>query len=113
MTRFTRRKPFPYKDSPAKVWKTKRRELSEVEKSFAVGALYFGATLDELVAYFDGDITKSGLSRLMKRTKERAEAMEKSLSDPSLYTLLLGRGRKVLLTEKQKQAIIRITVSSR
>jgi hypothetical protein len=53
------------------------------------------------------------LSALVRRVEERAEAGDFDIWDHILYENDLGCGRSTLLTQEQKDAIIRIATSSR
>ncbi|KAF1972142.1 hypothetical protein BU23DRAFT_644949, partial [Bimuria novae-zelandiae CBS 107.79] len=108
------RKPRNYKNRKPRVYKTSRRELTDVEKAFAVGAAVLGcATHKEIADAFQPSISKSGVTRLIQRIQKRAEEAELPITDPSLYQTEPGRGRAALLSDKQKQRIISIVTQDR
>jgi hypothetical protein len=110
----SRRKPRKYKGAHPVEKKKTRRELKPVERAFCVGAaIAGGASLDEVLELFSNNLTKSGLSRLLKRVKEKAKDTDLPISDPIFYENELGRGRKELLSSEQKNQIINLTASSR
>ncbi|RMZ66319.1 Transposable element Tcb2 transposase [Pyrenophora seminiperda CCB06] len=91
-----------------------RRELTPVERAFCAGACIVGqAKLDEVTALFPNNLSKSGLSRLISRIKQRAEDAQTLISDPILYETELGRGRKELCSQNQKNRIIELVTSDR
>ncbi|KAF2832724.1 hypothetical protein CC86DRAFT_93348 [Ophiobolus disseminans] len=108
-------KPYAYKAQIKKPKKTERRELSAVERAFCCGAVIGGgASLKEVFEHPPPNtITTSGLSELVKRVKEKAEESGLQFSDPHLYEIEVGRGRKELLSLQQKKEIIKIVTSCR
>jgi hypothetical protein len=92
----------------------KRRELSAVECAFYCSAIIGGGTtFKEVMQHFPpNSITTSGISKLVKRVKEKAEEADLKFSDPHPYGNEVGHGRKELFTE-QKKVIIKIVTSSR
>ncbi|KAF2820764.1 hypothetical protein CC86DRAFT_386817 [Ophiobolus disseminans] len=104
----SRRKPYVYKNRVETPKKTERQELSAVERTFCCGAVIGGgATLKEVMQHLPpNSITTSGLSKLVKRVKEKAEEADLKFADPHLYENEVGQGRKELFTPKQKKEII-------
>jgi hypothetical protein len=109
----SRRKPYAYKTRVEKPKKTDRRELSAVERAFCCGAIIGGgASLKEVLEHLPPNtITTSGLSKLVKRVKEKADKAGLEFSDPHLYETEVGRGRKEVLSPQQKKEIIKIVTS--
>ncbi|KAF1964209.1 hypothetical protein BU23DRAFT_417427, partial [Bimuria novae-zelandiae CBS 107.79] len=109
-----RRKPYKYKVQKSQPKKTSRRELSAVERAFAVGASMFGmATNKEIAETFDPPTTKDAIAKLVKRTRERSEQEGLSITNPELYETAPGRGRPQLLDDAQKKRIIEIVTQDR
>jgi hypothetical protein len=110
----SRRKPRVYRSRVETPKKSERRELTAVERAFCCGAVIGGAGLKDVLELLPPNtITKSGLSKLIKRVKRKAEEASLPISDPYLYGTEVGRGRKHLLTEEQKRGIIAIATSCR
>ena len=112
MTHFNRRKPYAYKVRKTIPPKTARVEMTPVQRAFAVGAILGGGASHNSIAKLI-DRNQSGLSKLIKRTTERAAASRADLWDSILYENDLGRGRSELLSQEQKDEIVRITVQDR
>lgn len=112
MARINRRKPRNNKGITPRVSKTPRRELCPTQRAFAVGAIVMGNASQYKVAKEMG-ISQGGLSMLLARTKEKAAASGLPIWDPVLYENDLGRGRPELLSQAQKDAIVRITTQDR
>ncbi|KAF1995096.1 hypothetical protein P154DRAFT_556935 [Amniculicola lignicola CBS 123094] len=89
MARIDRWKPYKYKVHKQKQNLTKRRESTAVERAFNSTANVVG-------------ISQSGVSRLVERVKERAEASGLSIDDPSLYDNDFGRAHR---EKNSRQAI--------
>ena len=112
MTHFNRRKPYAYKVRKVIPPKTTRVEMTPVQRAFAVSAILGGSTSHNSIAKLMGR-DQSGISKLVKRTTERAAASGADLWDSILYENDLGRGRSKLLSQEQKDEIVRITVQDR
>jgi hypothetical protein len=97
MARINRRKPRNNKGVTPKVNKTARKELSPVQRAFAVGAMVMGNASQYKVAKEMG-IDQSGLSKLLARIKEKAAASGLPIWDLILYETDLGRGRLEILS---------------
>jgi hypothetical protein len=69
-----------------------------VERAFCCGAVIGGgAALKEVMQHLPpNSITTSGLSKLVKRVKEKTEEADLKFSDLHLYENEVGRGRKEL-----------------
>ncbi|KAF1967079.1 hypothetical protein BU23DRAFT_573467 [Bimuria novae-zelandiae CBS 107.79] len=88
--------------------------ISRLERAFAVSASVFGtATNKEIAELFVPPVSKSTIAKLIQRVTARAEEEGLPITDPSLYETVLGRGRKALLTDAQKQRIIAIVTQDR
>lgn len=82
------------------------------ERAFACGAAILGGVSHRQI----GKHMKrhhDSISTLVKRVQERAEESGLQLWDPHLYETEIGRGRKELLTQDQKDKIIRIVTQDR
>jgi len=108
-----RRKPFKYTAAPTqRVSKTQRTEIPPETRAFIAGAVLFGNAKQRTLA--DALHRPQGtISKLLNRIKERAEAGSFNLGDPILFTNEIGRGRPEVLSDDQKDAIIRITTQDR
>jgi hypothetical protein len=96
-----RRKPRVYKSAVERLKKSERRELTAIKRAFCYSAVIGGSSLKDIIQMLPLNlITKSGLSRLMNRVKQRAEEAGLPISDPYLYGNEVGRGRNELLTEE-------------
>ena len=112
MSQINRRKLFNYKGQKNRVSKTTRTEMQATERAFAVGAITAGkASHNSIAKLLHRD--QSGISKLVKRVTERAEASELDLWDSVLYENDLGRGRSEILTQAQKDEVVRITIQDR
>ncbi|KAF2002013.1 hypothetical protein P154DRAFT_521183 [Amniculicola lignicola CBS 123094] len=109
MAQINRRKPYKYKVHKERRYKTPRRELNPIQRAFAVGATTHGNASQRSTAALLG-VEQGTISKLITRTKERAETSGLPLDDPQLYKDNMGRGRPELLTQAQKDEIIRITM---
>ncbi|KAK7177870.1 hypothetical protein PSPO01_16083 [Paraphaeosphaeria sporulosa] len=99
-----RRKPYKYK----------KRDLTAVERAFAVGAsMHSMSTSKEIAALFDPPITKDAIAKLVRRIQDRADQGGIPITSPSLYETLPGRGRPELLDDVQKKRIIEIVTQDR
>lgn len=107
----TRRKPR--KKTPAKSYKpkTSRRELSKEEKAYAMGWMNAGGSQYALAKTMP--VTQGALSKLKKRTEERAEAAKLPFHDPHLYDTEPGRGPHFWpLLNEQKKAVIAVATQN-
>ncbi|KAF2627242.1 hypothetical protein BU25DRAFT_469715 [Macroventuria anomochaeta] len=111
----SRRKNFKYKENKVvKPPKTGRTELTVVERAFAVGAItglrggY--ASVGDLANAMGR--TTTALSNLINRVEKKRANIDGFLWDSILYNNELGRGRPTLLSQDQKDHIIRIVTSS-
>jgi hypothetical protein len=116
MVKTTRRKPSQYKRGKViHHHKTSRIEIRPETRAFIVGAI---------IASRDGYASTNALSKKLSRSQSNLSELERrvesralkggfNLWDPILYENDLGRGRRALLTQEQKDAIIAITTSSR
>ena len=94
--------------------KTSRRELQPCERAFIAGAVLGGyASHAAVLTFFPDSISKSTVTKLVSRVQQLADKSGLPLSNPYLYETQPGRGRKELLTPKQKEEIIKITTSDR
>jgi hypothetical protein len=108
------RKPRQYKSCVQKQNKMSRRELTAVERAFCVGAAIVGsASLQKIANCFPNNLTKSGVSSLVDRIKQRAEDSDLAISDPHLYEIEVRRGRKELCSEAQKRKVFELATSNR
>ncbi|KAF1964611.1 hypothetical protein BU23DRAFT_561805 [Bimuria novae-zelandiae CBS 107.79] len=99
-----RRKPYKYK----------KRDLTAVERAFAVSAsMHRMATNKEIAALFDPPTTKDAIAKLVRRIRDRADQEGISITNPTLYETLPGRGRPELLDDAQKKRIIEIVTQDR
>ena len=112
----SRRKPRKYKENKViKVPKTSRTELTVVERAFAMGAI--SALRGDYASI--NDLAKSmcrsnpALYKLQQRIDYKAEALGTQLWDQVNYITETGRGRHALLTQDQKDQIIKLVTSSR
>lgn len=112
----TRRKPYKYKGTKvSKVQKTSRKEIHPVTRAFVVGAIITSrdgyASVTDLAHRLD--ISQTAMSALVRRVESKASNSALNIWEPSLYENEPGRGRKVLLSQEQKDTIIRITTQDR
>ena len=112
----SRRKPRKYKENKViKVPKTSRTELTVVERAFAMGAI--SALRGDYASI--NDLAKSmcrsnpALYKLQQRIDYKAEALGTQLWDQVNYITETGCGRHALLTQDQKDQIIKLVTSSR
>jgi hypothetical protein len=108
-----RRKSFKYKSTPKKrVSKTSRTEIPAETRAFIAGAVLFGnASQHSLAATLHRG--QSSISEMLKRVKDKADEGGFDLWDPVLYQNDIGRGRPEVLTQGQREEIIRITTQNR
>lgn len=111
----SRRKSFKPKEK--KIYhppKTSRTEMSEIERAFAVGAMCAirgdFASMRELARVMGR--SQATLSTLSKRTEEKSKELGVKPWDPVLYSNSGGRGRRVLLTQDQRDRIVAVVFSS-
>ncbi|KAF2691771.1 hypothetical protein K458DRAFT_381609 [Lentithecium fluviatile CBS 122367] len=107
MPRIIRRKLRNNKGVASRVYKTPRKKLSPIKRAFAIGAIVLGNASHNQVAKAIG-VDQSGISKLVARIQAKADAAGLPIWDPILYENDLGRGRPELLSQAQKDAIIRI-----
>lgn len=112
----SRRKKFNYHGNKTKKYpRTNRTEMSVVERAIAVGALTAMrgdyATQRDLARTMGRQ--QGSLSKLLHRVEAKANNKTCAIWDEILYENDLGRGRSRLLTQKQKEDIIRIATASR
>ena len=112
MTYFNRRKLYAYKVRKIIPPKTAWVEITLVQRAFTISAILGGGASHNSIAKLI-DRNQSGISKLIKRTTERAAASRADLWDSILYENDLGRGRSKLLSQEQKDEIVRITVQDR
>ncbi|KAF1967907.1 hypothetical protein BU23DRAFT_658121, partial [Bimuria novae-zelandiae CBS 107.79] len=94
--------------------KTQKRDLTAVERAFAVGAsMHSMGTNKEIAALFDPPTTKDAIAKLVRRIRDRADQEGISITNPTLYETLPGRGRPELLDDAQKKRIIEIVTQDR
>ncbi|KAF1939231.1 hypothetical protein EJ02DRAFT_457178 [Clathrospora elynae] len=107
------RKPFQYKPPRTpRVSKTSRTEISLETRAFIASAALLGNVSDQAIAaalYRD----RSGISKLMKRIQDNAESGDFDIWDPVLFQDDIGRGRSEVLSQEQKDEIVRITTQDR
>ena len=111
-----RRKNFNYKQyKKIRAPKTNRKELSLVERAFAVGALTAmrGDYANQRDLATTMGRSQGTLSELLKQVEMKANNQTVALWDDILYENDLGRGRSPLLTRQQKELIIHVATSSR
>jgi len=73
MSHLNRRKPYAYKVHKKVAPKTTRTEMPAVQRAFAVGAIIAGGASHNSIAKLIGR-DQSGITKLVKRTTERAAA---------------------------------------
>ncbi|KAF1980394.1 hypothetical protein BU23DRAFT_562756 [Bimuria novae-zelandiae CBS 107.79] len=71
------------------------------------------ATNKEIAALFDPPTTKDAIAKLVRRIRDRADQEGISITNPTLYETLPGRGRPELLDDAQKKRIIEIVTQDR
>ena len=86
--------------------------MTPVSRAFVAGAILMGNASRGTMARTMGR-SISTISELLKRVKNKAEEEDLDLWDESLYEIAQGRGRHELLTQEQKDAIVRITTQDR
>src|SRR3954465_10698222 len=114
MTGIKRRKQYKYKQNKtARPNKTSRTEMHPITRAFVCGAIiasrdgYASATaLAGLLPY-----TQPSMSALVRRVESKARESGLDIWDPILYENNRGRGRRTLLPQEQKDAIIAIATS--
>src|SRR4051812_46352259 len=116
MPKINRRKQFQYKQNKTvRPNKTSRTEMDPITRAFVVGAVLASrdgyASTRALAARMPH--TQQGLSALVRRIESRAKDGGFDIWDPTLYENEPGRGRRDLLTQEQKDAIIALTTSDR
>jgi transposase len=116
MSQINRRKPYKYKENKVvKVPKTSRKEMTPIQRAFIAGAVLASrdgyASARALSKRMKQ--TQPGISAVVRRVEKRAEEGGFDLWDSILYENDLGRGRSALLSQEQKDSIIKIVTSSR
>ncbi|EDU46141.1 HTH-Tnp-Tc3-2 domain containing protein [Pyrenophora tritici-repentis] len=108
-----RRKPFKYKlTRTLRVSKTSRTEIPPKTRAFIAGAALLGnVSHHAIAAALHRD--RSGISKLMKRIEDKAESGGFDLWDPVLFQDDIGRGGPEVLSQEQKDEIVRITTQDR
>ncbi|KAF1934694.1 hypothetical protein EJ02DRAFT_507396 [Clathrospora elynae] len=115
MANLKRRKPFKYKANKAvKIPKTTRKEMTPIQRAFIAGAVIAArdgyASANALAKQMDQ--TQPGISKVVRTVERRAKEGGFNLWEDILYQNDLGRGRSALLTQGQKDEIIKIVTSS-
>ncbi|KAF1974995.1 hypothetical protein BU23DRAFT_634967 [Bimuria novae-zelandiae CBS 107.79] len=82
-------------------------------ESFCSGRVGVRHINKDIAECFDPPVNKSTIAKLVKRLRERADQEGISITDPSLYETLPGRGRPELLDDAQKKRIIEIVTQDR
>ncbi|KAF1940936.1 hypothetical protein EJ02DRAFT_493550 [Clathrospora elynae] len=115
MANLKRRKPFKYKANKAvKIPKTTRKEMTPIQRAFIAGAVIAArdgyASANALAKQMDQ--TQPGISKVVRTVERRAKEGGFNLWEDILYQNDLGQGRSALLTQGQKDEIIKIVTSS-
>ena len=108
-----RRKPFQYKPTRTpRVSKTSRTEIPPETRAFIAGAALLGnVSHHAIAAALHRD--RSGISKLVKRIQDKAESGHFDIWDPVLFQDDIGRGKPEVLSQEQKDEIVRITTQDR